>query len=166
MAVGGSALSKVVRHATDPQAVRRQGIGRMLIALIWAIADVSQVVLARLAGIGNRPGDGPIIVFEVSAVSGAVVLVCLAIVNARSLRGGHNATRRRGLRAQARGLTVLCGLRLVAVIGTMIALRAADSTPDSVSQTTFLGLLVLATLDAAVALVIAARSLAALPPAP
>lgn len=133
-------------------------IGRILIVLVWALMDLAQVAIARAAGTGDRAGDGPLVVFAVSALAGAVLLVCLAVVNLAAYRGGGDPTRL----ARARLIAWLCGVRLLVVVVVMAAARVLGDRPHPISQSSFLGLALVAFLDCAVALGLAARSVAAI----
>lgn len=136
-----------------------------MIALVWAIGDVGQVVLARSGGIGDRPGDAPLVVFAASATVGAVLLCGLVIVNFRSVNAVKalaGSARQARLLTQARLIGWLCGVRLVVVLGAMFAVRG-DTGPDAaLTQLNFQTLAIFAFIDSAFALGIAAGSVGAL----
>ncbi|PZS19118.1 MAG: hypothetical protein DLM57_04575 [Pseudonocardiales bacterium] len=138
-------------------------MGRALIALVWAIGDAGQVAIARSGGLGDRPGDRPLMVFAASALIGAVLLCGLVVVNVRAVKAFPDPERSRlaHLQIHARVLAWLCGLRLVAVIGALVVARGSG-THDSITQSTFLELVVLTLFDAGVALAIAATTVTGL----
>jgi hypothetical protein len=149
----------MVVRSTDPRAVRKQTIGRGLIALVWAIADVGQVALAWNSGTGDRPGDAPLFAFAASAAAGAVLLGALVVVNVRAVRAVGDAAR---LLSRARVIAWLCGLRLVVAAIVLFAVRG-DTGPDTaITQVTFQALVIFVVADAGVALVIATSSVAGL----
>lgn len=146
----------MVVRSTDPRDIRKQTIGRGLIALVWAIADGAQIVLG-LGSIGDRAGDEPFVGFGGSALIGAVMLCGLATINFQAVRA-----RQAHLLTAARLLGWLCGVRLVAIAPVLFALRSLGDAKDRIPQVTFMGLVMLALLDAAVALGIAAGTVGAL----
>jgi hypothetical protein len=152
----------MVVHSTDPRAVRRQTIGRGLIALVWALGDVGQVALAWSGGIGDRPGDAPLVAFAVSAAIGAVLLCGLVAVNLLAVKAIADRTRQARLLNQARLISWLCGLRLVVVLATMFAVRGSTGPDAPVTELTFQSLVIFAFVDAAVALGIAAGTMGGL----
>jgi hypothetical protein len=149
----------VVVHSTDPRAVRRQTIGRGLIALVWAIGDVGQVALG---GIGDRAGDAPLVVFAASAAVGAVLLCGLVAVNLLAVKAMADSARQARLLTQARLISWLCGVRLVVVLAAMFAVRGGTGPDAAVTELTFQTLVIFAIVDAAVALGIAAGTAAGL----
>lgn len=159
MADGSTALSPIVVRATDPRAIRKQTVGRGLIALVWVIADIGQIVIG---GSANRAGDGPLVGFAGSALIGVVLLCGLATINFRAVRAAADRARRVRLLAQARLIGWLCTARLVAIVPVLLALRSLGEAKDRIPQVTFMGLAILALFDAAVALGIAAGTIGAL----
>jgi hypothetical protein len=127
-----------------------------------AASGVGQVTLAWSGGIGDRPGDAPLVVFAASAAVGAVLLCGLVAVNLQAVNAVADRARQARLLNQARLIGWLCGARLVVVLAALFAVHA-DTGPDApVTQLNFQTLVIFAFIDAAVALGIVAGSLVAL----
>ncbi|PZS30617.1 MAG: hypothetical protein DLM58_13450 [Pseudonocardiales bacterium] len=137
-------------------------IGRGLVALVWAAGDIGQVALARAGGVGDRAGDGPLVVFAGSSVVACVLLSGLVVVNIVAAGALTNRPRLTRLATPARVIAWLCALRLPIGIGLMVATRGADGAVNKVPQLTFATMAFLASIDGLITLAIAGWTVAGL----